>query len=169
MITCEFDKFYLVSCLAPSVGTGKKMNRKTYKITEWDKDFASYIQDIEGRGKPAVICGDFNVSLDDIDIYDPEGFRRKAGFTQEERDSFKSFLDTGYIDVFRHLHPRTQKFTYWPTKNQAKENNHGQRLDYFITSKSLIDQVVSIDTYPDIEGSDHCPIAMSLNLKDLRV
>ena len=165
-ITCEFNNFFLITCYVPNAGV-QGLDRLDYRVNEWDSDFHKYIENLESKGKPVILCGDLNVAHQDIDVHNPKGLTKCAGFTKEEKASFGKFLENGYVDTFRHLHPETQQFSFWSAKKQAKQNNKGWRLDYFVTSKSIIDQVKSSEIFPDIEGSDHCPIALTLNVKDI--
>jgi exodeoxyribonuclease III len=152
-ITSEFEKFYLITSYVPN--SGMKLDRLDYRVTEWDKDFQQFIQDLEATGKPVVLCGDLNVAHGDIDVHNPKGLKKCAGFTNQERESFGKFLDLGYIDTFRHFYPTEQKFSFWSAKTKAREADKGWRLDYFVTSKSMIDSVKDSEIHSDFMGSDH--------------
>ncbi|CAI2372867.1 unnamed protein product [Moneuplotes crassus] len=163
-ITCEFEKFFLVTSYVPNAGVGK-LERLDYRVNEWDTDFQDYLQGLEKSGKPIILCGDLNVGHLDIDVHNPKGLKKCAGFTPQERESFGNFLDKGFIDTFRHLHEEEQKFSFWSAKKQARASNKGWRLDYFVTSKNLIDNIDDSEIHDQVMGSDHCPISVTLNLK----
>lgn len=163
-ITCEFEKFYLTTCYVPNAGM--KLERLDYRVTEWDLDFQKFIQDLEATGKPVIFSGDLNVAHGDIDVHNPKGLKKCAGFTDKERESFGKFLELGYIDTFRHLHPEEKQFSFWSAKKEARKNNKGWRLDYFVTSKSMIDSVKDSEIHSDVMGSDHCPISITIDIKN---
>jgi exodeoxyribonuclease III len=143
----------------PNAGEGLK--RLSYRVKEWDTAFFEYLNKLKEK-KHVIICGDLNVAHKEIDIFEPKKHLKSAGFTVEERNSFSAFMDTGYIDTFRHLHPNVVKYSYFTmrfgTKN--KTENKGWRLDYFLIDKEALDCLVESDILLDVEGSDHCPIKM---------
>ena len=160
-ITLEFEKFYLVTWYVPNAGS--ELDRLSYRVGEWDVEFQKFLANLESKGKPIILCGDLNVAHGDIDIYRPKGSHKYAGFTPEERKSFGDFLEKGYIDTFRNLYPKTQKFSYWSARGRARAENRGWRLDYFVVSKSIEKQVKDSEIHGDIDGSDHCPISINLD------
>ncbi|KFK32451.1 hypothetical protein AALP_AA6G243700 [Arabis alpina] len=162
IVTAEFDSFYLISTYVPNSGDGLK--RLSYRIEEWDRTLSTYIKELE-KSKPVVLTGDLNCAHEEIDIYNPAGNKRSAGFTKEERESFgASFLDKGFVDTFRKQHPGVVGYTYWGYRHGGRKNNRGWRLDYFLVSESIAANVHDSYILPDINGSDHCPIGLVLKL-----
>ena len=133
IITLEYDKFFLINCYVPNAGEGLK--RLDYRINEWDKDLFSYINKLKEK-KDVILTGDLNVARENIDIFDPKGREKLAGFTQVEKESFTKFLKSGFIDNFRNLHPNEKKFSFFSKRAKGnREGNKGWRLDYFVTNK----------------------------------
>ena len=166
IITLEYDKFYLICAYVPNSGEGLK--RLGYRIDEWDKDFFGYINNLKCK-KDVILTGDLNVARENIDIFDPKGREKLAGFTQREKESFNKFLKTGYIDCFRNLHTNDKKFTFFSKRAKGnREGNKGWRLDYFVTNKDLKNievkecDILDKDKYT---GSDHVPISLCFNCK----
>jgi len=158
VLTIEFEKFYIISCYTPNSGDGLK--RLDYRVNEWDKDFFEYINSLKEQ-KDIILAGDLNVAKDDIDIYEVKGHERVAGFTKEEKESFNKFLESGYIDTFRNLHPEEQLFSFFSKRGNLKEQNKGWRLDYFIINKDSknieIEESYMLDKNK-YDSSDHIPI-----------
>ncbi|XP_058079835.1 DNA-(apurinic or apyrimidinic site) endonuclease, chloroplastic isoform X2 [Magnolia sinica] len=162
LVTVEFDAFYLISGYVPNSGDG--LRRLSYRVKEWDPSLSNYMKDLE-KSKPVILTGDLNCAHQEIDIYDPAGNRRSAGFTAEERESFEvNFLSRGFVDTFRQQHPGVVGYTYWGYRHGGRVGNKGWRLDYFIVSESLADKVHDSYILPDVNGSDHCPIGLILKL-----
>ncbi|CAH2058530.1 unnamed protein product [Thlaspi arvense] len=162
IVTVEFDSFYLISTYVPNSGDGLK--RLSYRIEEWDRALSNYIKELE-KSKPVVLTGDLNCAHEEIDIFNPAGNKRSAGFTIEERESFgANFLDKGLVDTFRKQHPGVVGYTYWGYRHGARKTNRGWRLDYFLVSESIAANVHDSYILPDINGSDHCPIGLILKL-----
>lgn len=165
IITLEYDKFYLISCYTPNAGEGLK--RIDYRIKEWDKDFFEYINTLKNK-KDIILTGDLNVARNDIDIFDPKGREKLPGFTKQEKESFNNFLNMGYIDTFRELHPKDKKFSFFSKRTKAKESNKGMRLDYFVINKNAKNiefkesDMIDKDKY---NSSDHIPLYFTFNLK----
>ena len=163
--TLEYEKFYLISCYTPNAGEGLK--RLDYRVKEWDKDFFEYINSLKNK-KDIIVTGDLNVARHDIDIYDPKGREKLPGFTKMEKESFNNFINTGYVDTFRELHPKEQKFSFFSKRIKGKDTNKGWRLDYFVINKDAknIDfkesDMVDKDKY---NASDHIPLYFTFNLK----
>lgn len=146
----------------PNSGDG--LRRLTYRISQWDLSLGNYIKELE-KSKPVILTGDLNCAHQEIDIYDPAGNKRSAGFTIEERESFETnFLSRGFVDTFRRQHPHAVGYTYWGYRHGGRKTNKGWRLDYFLVSDSLADKVHDSYILPDITGSDHCPIGLILKL-----
>ena len=166
VITIEYDKFYLISCYTPNAGEGLK--RLDYRIEEWDKDFFKYINSLKEK-KDIILAGDLNVAKEDIDIYEPKGHNKSAGFTKEEKESFNNFLESGYIDTFRDLHPDEQKFSFFSKRGNMKEQNKGWRLDYFVINKEAkFIEVEESDILDEnkYDSSDHIPIFLTFKCKE---
>ncbi|MDM8204012.1 exodeoxyribonuclease III [Faecalicoccus acidiformans] len=156
VITAEFDDYYLVTVYTPNSGDGLK--RLSYRM-EWDQVFSRYIQSLN---KPVFICGDLNVANEEIDIKNPKTNRRNAGFTDEERDSFKSNLLTCVKDTFRTLYPDKIQYSWWSYRFNARKNNAGWRIDYWLASEELMPRVKDSLILTDIYGSDHCPVELDI-------
>ncbi|XVF41339.1 hypothetical protein PTKIN_Ptkin01aG0272200 [Pterospermum kingtungense] len=162
VVTAEFDSFYLLSVYVPNSGDGLK--RLTYRITEWDPSLSNYIKELE-KSKPVILTGDLNCAHEEIDIYNPAGNKRSAGFTIEERQSFgTNFLSKGLVDTFRKQHPGVVGYTYWGYRHGGRKTNKGWRLDYFLVSEAIADDVHDSYILPDVMGSDHCPIGLILKV-----
>lgn len=160
LITIEFDTVYLVAGYVPN--SGQKLERLSYRVQQWDPSLSSYLKDLEKK-KPVVLTGDLNCAHKEIDIYNPDGNRRSAGFTDEERTSFEdNFLNRGFVDSFRQQHPEAVGYTYWGYRQGGRPGNKGWRLDYFLVSDSIADKVYDSYIIPDVNGSDHCPIGLIL-------
>lgn len=156
VITLEFPDFYILSCYTPNSGEG--LRRLDYRTKEWDVEFQDFVDKLKAK-KNVIVCGDLNVAHQEIDIHKAKGHENSAGFTQEERESFTKFLDRGYVDTFRYLHPETVKFSYFSKYHkQNKSLNKGWRLDYFIVNKEAIEHVTEADIMTEYDSSDHCPI-----------
>lgn len=166
VITLEFDKFYLISCYTPNAGEGLK--RVDYRVKEWDKDFFEYINSLKSK-KDIILCGDLNVARDDKDIFDPKGKEKLAGFSKQEKESFKKFLDMGYVDTFRELHKDEKKYSFFSRRTKGKESNKGWRLDYFVINKDPKIIVVKDSDMIDKDkynASDHIPLVFTFNCKN---
>ncbi|XP_015071504.1 DNA-(apurinic or apyrimidinic site) lyase, chloroplastic [Solanum pennellii] len=162
LVTVEFDNFYLLCGYVPNSGDG--LRRLTYRITEWDPSLGSYMKELE-KSKPVVLTGDLNCAHEEIDIYNPTGNKRSAGFTEEERRSFETnFLNKGFVDTFRKQHPGVVGYTYWGYRHGGRKTNKGWRLDYFLVSECISEKVHDSYILPDVDGSDHSPIGLVLKL-----
>lgn len=158
VITLEMEDFYLVNVYVPNSQDGLK--RLDYRMT-WDVDFRNYLSGLAAR-KGVVVCGDFNVAHQEIDIKNAASNRRNAGFTDEERAKFTELLGAGFTDSWRSLHSDEVKYSWWSYRFNARANNAGWRLDYFLVSSSLAPRIVSADIHNEIFGSDHCPVELVL-------
>ncbi len=157
VITLEYPEFYLVDVYTPNAQ--RELARLDYRM-EWDDAFRAYLKSLD-RKKPVVACGDFNVAHEEIDIKNAKSNRRNAGFTDEERGKMTALLDAGFADTFRTLHPDARDaYTWWSFRANARANNVGWRIDYFIVSDRLAPGVRDAMIYPDIHGSDHCPVGL---------
>ena len=167
IITLEYDKFYLISCYTPNSGEGLK--RLNYRINEWDKDFFQYINSLKEK-KDIILTGDLNVARGNMDIFDPKGREKLAGFTQVEKESFIKFLKMGYIDTFRALHPKEQKYSFFTCRGgiNTKALNKGWRLDYFIINKNAKNIEMKESDMLDknkYNTSDHIPLVFTFVCK----
>ena len=160
IITLEFNDFYLVNEYVPNVK--RDLSRLDYRMT-YEDDFKNYLKELE-KSKPVVVCGDFNVAHTEIDIKNAKANIGNAGFTYEERGKFTDLLDAGFIDTFRYFHKDEIKYTWWSYIGNARSRNVGWRIDYFITSKNIINKVKGAYIYDDIMGSDHAPIGLDIDL-----
>lgn len=160
VITAEFENYYVITVYTPN--SQDKLARLDYRMN-WDNIFREYIKTLE-LTKPVIICGDFNVAHMEIDLKNPKTNRKNAGFTDEERNKFSLLLENGLIDTFRYLNPSTEgAYTWWSYRFNARKNNAGWRIDYFIISESLKDKLIDSKIHRDILGSDHCPIEIRID------
>lgn len=159
VITLEYDKFYLVNVYTPNSKDG--LARLPYRM-EWEDDFRAYLKGLE-KTKPVVLCGDLNVAHEEIDLKNPKTNRKNAGFSDEERAKMTELLEAGFIDTFRYFYPdKTGEYSWWSYRFNARKNNAGWRIDYFIVSDALKDQLESASIHQEIFGSDHCPVELKL-------
>ena len=158
-LTAEFPDFYLVCCYTPNAQDGLK--RIDYRM-QWEDDFRAYLLELDEK-KPVVLCGDLNVAHQEIDLKNPGPNRGNAGFSDEERGKMTELLSAGFVDTFRHLYPdRTGAYSWWSYRFNARKNNAGWRIDYFIVSRRLTDRVAAAEILSDVYGSDHCPVLLEL-------
>ena len=160
VITLEMDNFFLVTVYTPNSQDGLK--RLEYRM-RWEDDFRTYLKNLDAV-KPVVVCGDLNVAHEEIDLKNPRANRKNAGFTDEEREKFSVLLADGFIDTFRWLHPQQVTYSWWSYRFKAREKNAGWRIDYFLTSQRLRDNIGVAEIHTDIMGSDHCPVELILDL-----
>ena len=159
VITLEMEDFYLVCVYVPNSQDGLK--RLDYRM-RWEDDFRAYLCRLAEK-KGVIVCGDLNVAHKEIDLKNPATNRRNAGFSDEERDSFSKLLSCGFTDSFRRLNPdATGAYTWWSYMFNARANNAGWRIDYFLVSNRLADKIIATPIYSDVMGSDHCPVGLSL-------
>lgn len=158
VITCEFEEFYLVNVYTPN--SQNKLARLDYRMT-WEDDFRNYLVSLD---KPVVLCGDLNVAHNEIDLSNPAGNRKNAGFSDEERNQFTNLLNAGFTDSFRHLYPDvTERYSWWSYRTAARSRNVGWRIDYFVVEDALKDRIIEADILDDIMGSDHCPVSLVID------
>lgn len=159
IITAEYDQYFLVTAYVPN--SGNELVRLDYRES-WDDEFLKYLKKLEEK-KPVVVCGDFNVANTEIDLARPKSnYNKTAGYTQREIDGFNDFLAAGFVDTFRNLYPEEVKYSYFSYRANARQNNVGWRIDYFLISESLRDKVENADIYKEYGGSDHVPIQLVL-------
>lgn len=161
VITLEFPEFYFITVYTPNSQDG--LARLEYRM-KWEDDFLAYVKNLE-KTKPVIFCGDLNVAHKEIDLKNPKTNRKNAGFTDEERAKFTTIMETGLVDTFRHFYPNLEgAYSWWSYRFHAREKNAGWRIDYFIVSDCLKDNLEDAVIYKDIMGSDHCPIGLLLTL-----
>ena len=159
IITLEFEKFYLVNCYTPN--SKRELERLEYRMI-WEDEIRNYLLKLN-KTKPVILCGDLNVAHEEIDLKNPKSNRRNAGFTDEERGKMTQLLDAGFTDTFRYFYPTKENcYTWWSYMFNARANNAGWRIDYFIVSKSIEKEIKEAKIYSDIMGSDHCPVGIEL-------
>ena len=158
IITLEYDQFYLVTCYTPNSQT--ELKRLDYRMT-WEDDFRKFLKSLNAK-KPVIICGDLNVAHEEIDIKNPKTNRRNAGFTDEEREKMTILLNDGFTDSFRYLHPDEVTYSWWSYRFKAREKNAGWRIDYFLVSDRIKEQITEAKIHTEIMGSDHCPVEVDL-------
>ena len=161
LITLEYPEFYLLTCYTPNAQQG--LARIEHRL-KWDCAFRNHLKQLDQK-KPIIVCGDLNVAHQEIDLKNPASNRGNAGFSDEERESFTSLLDSGFTDTFRFLHPDvTGAYSWWSYRFNARKNNAGWRIDYFLVSNRLAQQITATPIYSDVLGSDHCPVGLELEL-----
>ena len=155
VITLEFENFYMITVYTPN--SQNELARLPYRM-EWEDAFRAYLKKLE-ETKPVVVCGDLNVAHKEIDLKNPKTNRKNAGFTDEEREKFTVLLDSGLIDTFRHFYPDVEGiYSWWSYRFQARAKNAGWRIDYFLISECLKENLKAAKIHTDILGSDHCPV-----------
>ena len=161
VITLEFDGFYLVNVYTPN--SKDQLLRLDYRM-KWEDDFREYLKRLD-ENKPVILCGDLNVAHNEIDLKNPQANRRNPGFTDEERSKMTALLSSGFTDSFRLLHPDDAgRYSWWSYRFNARKNNAGWRIDYFIVSDRIKDKIKSADIRDDVFGSDHCPVVLEIEL-----
>lgn len=157
VITLEFDDFYLITVYTPN--SQEKLARLDYRM-EWENEFRAYIKGLDEL-KPVIVCGDLNVAHNEIDLKNPSSNRKNAGFSDEERGKFTELLGSGFIDTFRYFNPDKEgAYSWWSYRFNARANNAGWRIDYFVVSERLKDRLVSAGIHAEVMGSDHCPVEL---------
>lgn len=160
IICTEYPSFYLVNVYVPN--SGQELVRLDYR-KQWDIDFLKYLKNLE-KSKPVIVCGDFNVAHQPIDLKnDKSNYNKTAGYTQIEIDGMSNMLNAGFVDIFRHLHPEEVAYSYWSYRFNSRAKNTGWRIDYFLVSASLVDKVKATSILSEYMGSDHCPISLELS------
>lgn len=158
-ITAEFDDFYIVNFYVPNSQT--ELRRLDYRMT-WEDDVRSYLSALRTK-KPVIVCGDLNVAAEEIDLKNPKTNRKNAGFSDEEREKFRQLKASGFIDTFRYFYPdREGIYSWWSYRFNARKNNAGWRIDYFLVSDELKDRLCDAQILTDVMGSDHCPVVLEL-------
>lgn len=161
VITLEYPDFFLVTVYTPN--SQEQLKRLDYRMA-WETAFLAYLKGLETT-KPVIVCGDLNVAHENIDLKNWKTNRKNAGFSDEERAKFSEVVAHGFIDTFRHFHPDAEgRYSWWSYRFNARKNNAGWRIDYFLVSDALKDALVDADIHENIFGSDHCPVSLKLSL-----
>lgn len=159
VITLEFDEFYMVNCYTPN--SGRELARLEYRMI-WEDEFKKYLIRLD-KQKPVIICGDLNVAHTEIDLKNPKSNRKNAGFTDEERSKIDNLLKSGFTDTFRKIYPDKEgAYTWWSYMFNARANNAGWRIDYFLVSDRISKNIKDAYIYSEIMGSDHCPVGLEI-------
>jgi len=161
VITAEYDKFYLVTVYTPNAKDD--LSRVPLRHEQWDPAFLGYCKALEQK-KPVVFCGDLNVAHTEDDLARPKPNIGKKGFTDEEREGFQNFVDAGFLDTFRLFIQGNGHYTWWTHWANARANNVGWRIDYVLASESLKPHIKEAKIHPDVMGSDHCPVSITLDI-----
>lgn len=160
IITLEYDSYYIVTTYVPN--SKRDLLRLDYRM-EYEDKVREYYQELSSK-KSLILCGDLNVAHQEIDLKNPKSNTTNAGFTIEERDKFTALLESGFTDTFRYLYPEVIKYSWWSYMFNARTNNAGWRIDYFVVSNDLQQSIKQADILTEIEGSDHCPVLLEINL-----
>lgn len=161
VITLEYPQAFVVTCYTPN--SQNELKRLDYRM-DWEDAFLAYLNTLNAK-KPVILCGDLNVAHQEIDLKNPKTNQKNAGFTPQEREKFTVLLENGYIDTYRTLHPeQTGAYSWWSYRFNARKNNAGWRIDYFVISQALQPYLKEANLYPQLLGSDHCPVELVLNL-----
>ena len=162
LITLEYEEFYLVNTYVPNSQLNFK--RKAYRL-KWDESFHDYIENLSIY-KSVIICGDFNVTRNEIDVFkeNARALQQEQGLISDERANMEELINLGLIDVFREFYPDTRSYTWWSNRLNRRSLNRGWRLDYFLVSDDLKEKIVDIKHLTNVEGSDHCPIMLEIEI-----
>lgn len=158
VLTAEYPGFYLVNVYTPNAQ--RELTRLDYR-QKWDLEFLNYVKALDKK-KPVIFCGDLNVAHKEIDLANPKSNTKNAGFTPEERAGFDRIVEAGFVDSFRHFCQEPGQYSWWTYRMNARERNVGWRIDYFCVSKKIADHMVEAKILPDIMGSDHCPVTLTI-------
>lgn len=160
VIAAEFAGYWVVTVYTPN--SKGDLSRLALRHDHWDPAFLAYMKRLETT-KPVLFCGDFNVAHAEIDLANPKANVGKHGFTNEERERFQDFLDAGFVDTFRTAHPdTTDAYTWWTHWANARARNVGWRIDYWLASASIAPDITDARIHPDVMGSDHCPVSITI-------
>lgn len=158
-VTLEYEDFFLVCVYTPNAQDG--LRRIDYRMS-WENDFRDYLLSLNAE-KPVIVCGDMNVAHEEIDLKNPKANIGNAGFSYEERGKFSELLEAGFTDSFRFLYPdRRDAYSWWSYRAASRERNVGWRIDYFVVSDSLRENIKDAYIFPEITGSDHCPVGLDI-------
>ena len=160
VVVAEFEEFFVATVYTPN--SKGDLSRLSLRHDNWDPAFLTYMKRLE-QTKPVLFCGDLNVAHKEIDLANPKPNVGKHGFTDEERERFQDFLDAGFVDTFRLLHPdKTEAYSWWTHWANARARNVGWRIDYWLASEKLKDRIKSAEIHADVMGSDHCPVSIEI-------
>lgn len=161
VITLEFENVFVMTVYTPNSRRG--LERIDYRM-QWEEALLSYILELDKK-KPVILCGDLNVAHQEIDLKNPKANRNNAGFSEQEREAFTRFLEAGFVDSFRHVYPDLEgAYSWWSYRAGARDRNIGWRIDYFVVSESLKEQIEDASISKDVMGSDHCPVELIINI-----
>lgn len=161
IITLEYEKFYLVNAYVPN--SQRDLARLPFRLA-WEDRMRNYLLSLDAI-KPVIYCGDLNVAHQEIDLKNAKSNRGNSGFTDEERAKMTKLLSSGFVDSFRYLYPeKADVYTWWSYMNKVRERNIGWRIDYFIVSKRITDKIIDSEIHSEVLGSDHCPVALKIEL-----
>lgn len=161
VITLEFEKFYMITVYTPN--SQEKLARLDYRM-KWGEDFKSYLLELDKK-KPVIVCGDLNVAHKEIDLKNPKTNRKNAGFSDEEREKMTKLLESGFVDSFRYFYPdKTDIYSWWSYRFSARAKNAGWRIDYFLVSDRIKENMKGAEIHTEILGSDHCPVLLNIDL-----
>ncbi|OOM13823.1 exodeoxyribonuclease III [Clostridium saccharobutylicum] len=161
VITLEFSEFYIVNVYTPNSKQG--LERIDYRMV-WEDVFREYLKGLENV-KPVIVCGDLNVAHNEIDLKNPKSNRQNAGFSDQERSKIGELLDSGFIDTYRYFYPDKEgEYSWWSYRFNARANNAGWRIDYFLISESLKNKLNDAKIHTEVMGSDHCPVELTINI-----
>ena len=160
VMTLEYDSFYLVNAYVPN--SKEQLARLDYRML-WEEDLLKHLNKLN-ESKPVIYCGDLNVAHEEIDIKNPAANHFSAGFSDQEREKMTQLLNSGYTDTFRWLYPNTVRYSWWSYRFNARANNAGWRIDYFIVSDRIRDKVTDSIIHDEITGSDHCPVELDIDI-----
>lgn len=160
VITLEYEDFYFVCAYVPNSKDG--LTRLPFRVM-WEDLLRNHLKKLDEK-KPVIYTGDLNVAHEEIDIKNPQANRKNAGFSDEERNKMSELLNAGFTDTFRSLYPDTVKYSWWSYRFKARERNAGWRIDYFLVSNRIRQNVKDAMIYDQIQGSDHCPVGLDISL-----
>ena len=161
VITLEFEKFYMVNVYTPN--SKRELERLDYRMI-WENEMRKYLLHLNEK-KPVIMCGDLNVAHEEIDLKNPKTNRHNAGFTDEEREKMTELLNSGFTDSFRYLYPNKEEaYSWWSYMGRAREKNIGWRIDYFLVSNDIKENIKEAKIFPEIYGSDHCPVGLEIKI-----
>lgn len=161
VIAAEYEHFYVVTVYTPNAKDD--LSRVPLRHNHWDPGFLAYCKQLEKK-KPVIFCGDLNVAHTPDDLARPKPNEGKKGFTAEEREGFDNFLKAGFVDTLREFKKGNGHYTWWTHWGNARANNVGWRIDYFLISESLKPKLKAANIHADIMGSDHCPVSITLDI-----
>lgn len=161
IITLEYNNFYLVTVYTPN---SKRDLARLGERLEWEDKIREYLVELDSK-KPVILCGDLNVAHEEIDLKNPRSNQGNSGFTVEERQKMTKLLDAGFVDSFRYLYPDKEDiYTWWSYMSKVRERNIGWRIDYFIVSKKLAQNIIDSEVHSTVMGSDHCPVLLNIDI-----